>query len=128
MSKNKLSFLKTNVIGLLAGFIFVMVVAVITSAVVGKVSRYERFYPLISSVLLCIPSFVGARFASARMKRMLIPIGLLQGTCTVLILFAVSAALNGSFSVADRFLMPSGLIFASSLTSVLLPSKKKKRH
>ena len=128
MSKNKLSFLKTNTVCLSVGFIIMLIAVVLFSLLIGRVEYYERFYPLVTAILLFIPPFIGTRLTIRRFERMLMLTALFQGIASLLVVIAISFVLNGDITDTNRYLTALALMQGASLAAVFMPFKKKKRH
>ena len=122
------NFFRTNVISLVIGFVVTFVLAVIISMLLVKVKCYERYYPVITGFLICVPSFIGAKISTLRINHMLLLSALFQGFAALFVLITVSGVLNRSFVDADQFITSAAFTLPSSLLAVFLPARKKKRH
>lgn len=121
-------FLKTNGLFLIIGIAVMIATVTAISAILGKIPRYEIFYPITEVIICCIPAFVSTRSTIKRLNCLFLPTVVFQTTCIIIILLFVSAALNGSFESSKKILPLFLPIFLSSFLAVLIPFRNRKKR
>lgn len=120
-----LHFLKFIMVSTLIGITFMLIFAVIFSAIAGNITHYETLFPIVAFVLQLIPGVISTRLMSNRYKRSLFFIALLEGIAILLIFFLASIIFNGSIPDLKVFLKICGTAFGSCLFVIFLPSRKR---
>ena len=79
-------FLKTNGLFLIIGIAVMIATVTAISAILGKIPRYEIFYPITEVIICCIPAFVSTRSTIKRLNCLFLPTVVFQTTCIIIIL------------------------------------------
>ncbi|MBE6700836.1 MAG: TIGR04086 family membrane protein [Ruminococcaceae bacterium] len=125
--RNPSMFFKTLFSSLLLSIILTLSLSLIISVLLGKIPKYESFYPFVTVLILFIPNFFGTRRTVMKSDHFLIFIGLLQALLFSLILLIASLVLSrGEFNL-NLYISSLIYIFSSSVFASVLPKTKKKK-